>query len=210
LVAKAFCEEGNLENNGVLSFVKFVLFPLYSLKGIDAFVIKRPAKFGGDITFHSYEEVEKAFVEKTLYPLDLKAGVTDALNSLLEPIRQKFTDKALIALTNAAYPEQAKKTDGAAAAPATSSKDAKATTSTSKDAKAAPQEDVLPVQKLDFRVGLIKSVKRHPDAEALYVEEIDIGEEKPRQVVSGLVRFMPESELQDRLVVLLCNLKPAK
>ena len=200
MIAKAFCEEGNLENNGVLSFVKFVLFPLYSLKGIDAFVIKRPAKFGGDITFHSYEEVEKAFVEKTLYPLDLKAGVTDALNSLLEPIRQKFTDKALIALTNAAYPEQAKKTDGAAAAPATSSK----------DAKAAPQEDVLPVQKLDFRVGLIKSVKRHPDAEALYVEEIDIGEEKPRQVVSGLVKFMPESELQDRLVVLLCNLKPAK
>ena len=26
---KAFCEPGNIENNGVLSFVKFVLFPLF-------------------------------------------------------------------------------------------------------------------------------------------------------------------------------------
>ena len=104
----AFCEEGTVENNGVLSFVKFVLFPLFSLKNISTFVIKRPAKFGGDITFSSYEEVEKSFVEKTLFPLDLKAGVTDALNSLLEPIRQKFTSKELVELTKKAYPEAPK------------------------------------------------------------------------------------------------------
>jgi len=43
----------------------------------------------------------------------------------------------------------------------------------------------------------------------LYKEEIDIGEEKPRQVVSGLVKFVPIEQMQNRLVVVLKNLKPA-
>merc|ERR1712004_396737 len=54
------------------------------------------------------------------------------------------------------------------------------------------------------------SAKKHPDADSLYVEEIDVGEEKPRTVISGLVKFIPEPEMQDRMAVLLCNLKPAK
>ncbi|KAL2919593.1 hypothetical protein HK105_200505 [Polyrhizophydium stewartii] len=64
--------------------------------------------------------------------------------------------------------------------------------------------------KLDIRVGTIVSVKRHPDADTLYVEEVDLGEDAPRTVVSGLVKYMTEDKLQDRKVVLLCNLKPAK
>jgi aminoacyl tRNA synthase complex-interacting multifunctional protein 1 len=68
----------------------------------------------------------------------------------------------------------------------------------------------LDVSRLDLRVGRILSAKRHPDADSLYVEEIDCGEEKPRTVVSGLVRFVPLEEMQNRLVVVLCNLKPAK
>ncbi|RKO83000.1 hypothetical protein BDK51DRAFT_11224, partial [Blyttiomyces helicus] len=64
--------------------------------------------------------------------------------------------------------------------------------------------------KLDLRVGLVREVKKHPDADSLFVEEIDLGEDKPRVVVSGLVKYMDASELQDRLVVCLCNLKPAK
>ena len=37
-----------------------------------------------------------------------------------------------------------------------------------------------------------------------------MGEAEPRTVVSGLVQFAPREELQDRLVVVLCNLKPQK
>lgn len=37
-----------------------------------------------------------------------------------------------------------------------------------------------------------------------------MGEPTPRTVVSGLVQFVPEEQLQDRLVLLLCNLKPQK
>ena len=66
------------------------------------------------------------------------------------------------------------------------------------------------VSKLDIRVGLIISAERHPEAEKLYVEQVDVGEEKPRTVVSGLVEFMPAEFLTNRRAVLLCNLKPAK
>ena len=38
-----------------------------------------------------------------------------------------------------------------------------------------------------MRVGLIWSAKKHPDADVLYVE-VDVREEKPRMVISGLVR----------------------
>ena len=44
----------------------------------------------------------------------------------------------------------------------------------------------------------------------VYVEEIDVGEEQPRTVVSGLRKFVPIEEMQNRLVVVLCNLKPTK
>lgn len=74
-----------------------------------------------------------------------------------------------------------------------------------------PPEDVpVDVGRLDFRVGRITNAKKHPDADALYVEEVDLGEEKPRTVVSGLVAYVPVEQLQNRLVVLLCNLKPVK
>jgi methionine--tRNA ligase beta chain len=61
-----------------------------------------------------------------------------------------------------------------------------------------------------MKVGKIIKCEKHPDADALYLEEIECGEEKPRQVISGLVKFVPLEEMQNRMVVILCNLKPAK
>lgn len=75
---------------------------------------------------------------------------------------------------------------------------------------ASSEELAVDVGRLDIRVGKIVSVKKHPDANSLYVEEVDIGEGKPRTVVSGLVKFVPIEEMENRMVVLLCNLKPAK
>ncbi|KAK4310629.1 hypothetical protein Pmani_017817 [Petrolisthes manimaculis] len=76
--------------------------------------------------------------------------------------------------------------------------------------KKAEDEGPVDVSRLDFRVGKIVSAKKHPDADTLYVEEVDVGENKMRTVVSGLVRFVPLEEMQNRMAVLLCNLKPAK
>ena len=71
-------------------------------------------------------------------------------------------------------------------------------------------DNVVDVGRLDMRVGLIRTAKKHPDADSLYVEEVDVGEEKPRTVISGLVKFIPEAEMQNRKAILLCNLKPSK
>merc|ERR1711862_128014 len=70
--------------------------------------------------------------------------------------------------------------------------------------------DSVDVGRLDMRVGLIRTAKKHPDADSLYVEEVDVGEEKCRTVISGLVKFIPEEDMQNRKAILLCNLKPSK
>lgn len=66
------------------------------------------------------------------------------------------------------------------------------------------------VDVLDIRVGRIVDCKHHPNADSLYVEDIDLGEGQPRQVVSGLRKFVPLEAMQNRNVVVVCNLKPAK
>jgi len=76
----------------------------------------------------------------------------------------------------------------------------------------APPADDKPVDvsRLHMKVGKIVECVKHPDADALYLEKIECGEEKPRQVISGLVKHVALEEMQNRMVVILCNLKPAK
>ncbi|CAN6227587.1 unnamed protein product [Urochloa humidicola] len=61
---------------------------------------------------------------------------------------------------------------------------------------------------LDIRVGKVVKAWRHPEADTLYVEEVDVGEAEPRTICSGLVNFLPIEELQDSSVIVLANLKP--
>ena len=66
------------------------------------------------------------------------------------------------------------------------------------------------VDVLDIRIGIITKVGPHPGADGLYVEDIDVGEDHPRQVVSGLRKFVALEHMEHRRVVVVCNLKPAK
>ncbi|KAK7258413.1 hypothetical protein RIF29_23988 [Crotalaria pallida] len=70
-------------------------------------------------------------------------------------------------------------------------------------------EPEITITRLDIRVGLIKKAEKHPGADFVYVEQIDVGEEQPRTVVSGLVKYIPLDEMQNRKVCVVCNLKPA-
>jgi len=182
---KAFCEPGNITDNGVLSFCKFVIFPV-ALKG-EKFTIERDEKNGGNASFEAYENLEQAFAKEEIHPGDLKAAVEKYLNRLLDPVRKTFESKELKKLAHDAYPPPAKVKPGQKNEP----------------------EEIAPYR-LDIRIGKIVEVSRHPDAEKLYVEKIDLGEPSPRTIVSGLVDFVPEDKMLNRLVVVLCNLKPAK
>ena len=79
-----------------------------------------------------------------------------------------------------------------------------------KPAKAAAAPAVVDVSILDIRVGKIVQVEPHPEADGLYLEQIDVGEEKPRQVISGLRKFVAIADMLDREVIVILNLKPAK
>jgi methionyl-tRNA synthetase len=61
---------------------------------------------------------------------------------------------------------------------------------------------------VDLKAARIVEIRRHPDAEKLYIETIDLGTER-RTIVSGLVPHYKEEELLGRTVVVVANLKPA-
>lgn len=61
---------------------------------------------------------------------------------------------------------------------------------------------------LDIRVGKVLKAWKHPEADSLYVEEVDVGEAEPRIICSGLVGYIPIEQIQETNVVVLANLKP--
>uniref|UniRef100_K3W9Y0 tRNA-binding domain-containing protein n=1 Tax=Globisporangium ultimum (strain ATCC 200006 / CBS 805.95 / DAOM BR144) TaxID=431595 RepID=K3W9Y0_GLOUD len=75
-------------------------------------------------------------------------------------------------------------------------------------AKKVADADQPEITKLDIRVGKIVKVWKHETADKLYCEEIDVGEDEPRQIASGLVYHYSLEEMQDRRILVLCNLKP--
>lgn len=66
------------------------------------------------------------------------------------------------------------------------------------------------LDKIKLKVGQIKEVKRVENSEKLYELLVDLGEEKPRTIVSGLVKYYSEEELLGKQVVVVANLKKAK
>lgn len=62
---------------------------------------------------------------------------------------------------------------------------------------------------IEFRVGYIQKAVKHPNADSLYMSTIDVGDEEgPRTVCSGLVKYIPLEDMQNRHVVCVSNLKP--
>lgn len=71
-------------------------------------------------------------------------------------------------------------------------------------------ESQVDVSRLDLRIGRILSVRRHPLANTLSVQEVDVGENATRMVVSKVGENTHLDELQGSLAVLLCNVKACK
>jgi tyrosyl-tRNA synthetase len=102
-INKAHCPEKEVEGNGVLAFCKYFLMAVKEDAGKE-FVIERPEKFGGNISFKNYTELEKAYVSGKLHPMDLKTGLGNEIVKILEPIRKEMdSHKNLI---KSAYPDK--------------------------------------------------------------------------------------------------------
>lgn len=79
-----------------------------------------------------------------------------------------------------------------------------------KKAKPTPKADPLNPYQIDIRIGLVKEIEKHPNAEKLFIEKIDIGEEKPRTICSGLFGKIKKEDILGKKVLVMANLKPSK
>jgi tyrosyl-tRNA synthetase len=84
-IGKAFCPVGVAAGNPILELVRYVIFHEF-----DEFVIERPTKYGGSITYTSYKDIEHDFITKKIHPMDLKNSTATYINKIIEPIRKHF------------------------------------------------------------------------------------------------------------------------
>ncbi len=87
-VLSAFCPPRRVSNNPVIELNKYVLFsdPEFRLN------IERGEKYGGPITFGSFKDLERAYRNGEVHPLDLKNATAAALNERLSPVRRYFDE----------------------------------------------------------------------------------------------------------------------
>ncbi len=84
-ISKAWCEEANTQNNPLLEIAKTIIFHEF-----DEMNVERPEKFGGNVSYTDYNQLETDFAEKKLHPGDLKQTVGNYLVKIVSPIREKL------------------------------------------------------------------------------------------------------------------------
>ncbi len=82
---KAWCPEGIVDKNPVLEISKYIIFHEFN-----EVIVERPAKFGGNVTYTNYQDLEVDFAQKKLHPSDLKATVSRYVINIIRPIREKI------------------------------------------------------------------------------------------------------------------------
>ncbi len=86
-INSAECVAGN-PDNGIMAFLKYIIMTIKHDKK-DKFIVKRDKKYGGDLVYDNYEQIEKDFVSKKLHPLDLKNAVSEEIIKILKPIQKE-------------------------------------------------------------------------------------------------------------------------
>jgi tyrosyl-tRNA synthetase len=84
-IKAAFCPPGVADGNPVLQIYKHTIFPV-----VEEMRIERPAKYGGDVNYVRYEDLERDYTGGELHPLDVKTTAARYLNEILAPIRNRL------------------------------------------------------------------------------------------------------------------------
>ncbi|KAJ9608769.1 Tyrosine--tRNA ligase cytoplasmic [Cladophialophora chaetospira] len=90
---KAYAAAKEIDGNGIISFVEYVLLPISALRdpeGKGRFECKRREGEGDPLVYHDIETLKKDYLEDRLTPQLLKGGASDALVDLLAPIQEEF------------------------------------------------------------------------------------------------------------------------
>lgn len=85
-ISKSWCEEANIDNNPLLEIAKTVIF-----HESGEIKVERPEKFGGNVEYVGFEQLEADFASNKLHPVDLKKAVGNYLVKIVSPIRGKLS-----------------------------------------------------------------------------------------------------------------------
>ncbi|MDD1655610.1 MAG: tyrosine--tRNA ligase, partial [Methanomicrobiales archaeon] len=83
-IGKAFCPPA-ITDNPILQILQHHVFPR-----LGSVTVKRPAKFGGDRTFPGYPDLEIAYGNGQVHPMDLKTATAASLAEVLAPVRDRL------------------------------------------------------------------------------------------------------------------------
>lgn len=87
-ITQAYAPEGTVEGNPILNWTKYLIF----YQEGSTLTISRDEKWGGNLSYSSYESLEKDYADKKLHPQDLKNAMADWLIEKLEPVRIYFEE----------------------------------------------------------------------------------------------------------------------
>jgi len=99
----AYCPAGEVDGNGVLEYLRFLVFPVFEERD-RSLRIERPEEYGGDLEYDGYGALESAFVSGDLHPADLKPAAAAAISDVIDPVRGRLSEEP--ELLSAAYPEK--------------------------------------------------------------------------------------------------------
>jgi len=88
-IKKGFCPEQIIENNPIMDYARYIILPAFD----DEWTIEIRKESGvTSKTYRSFAELEADYVSGELHPGDLKPAVAKAINKLLQPVRDHFTN----------------------------------------------------------------------------------------------------------------------
>jgi tyrosyl-tRNA synthetase len=101
-IQAAYCPAEEIEDNGVLGYLRYLVFPVLAERG-ESFRVDRPQEYGGEVVYDGYETLESDFVSGELHPADLKPAAAAAIATVIAPVRERLHEAPT--LLEDAYPE---------------------------------------------------------------------------------------------------------
>jgi tyrosyl-tRNA synthetase len=91
-IKQAYCKPGEVIGNPILDYTKHLIFPTLTFYNFGDFIVDHKKKFGGNLVYTDYSQLEQDFVSGNLHPGDLKPSVAKYINIFLEPVRKHFVN----------------------------------------------------------------------------------------------------------------------
>ena len=188
---KTLTKEQKIEKNNLFRWIDYI----QHLQGIEKFVSENNLFIESPIEEEEVKKTGKVEEEKKMSKSQLKKMLK----------QQKIAEKKAAKLA-----DQKDGTNETSDAPQKEKKPKKKKNPPKKKEEVKGEKvdyNAEPITLIDFKIGHIDKVYNHPESSNLYCCHIDIGEEEPRTIATGLQGVVPIEKLENATVVIAANLK---